>query len=108
MAKNDKQAVYNLGSGSYFFAPDVKTGVENIESKKAELFVTPNPARDHVEIISTSAVESVEIYSMSGASSGKQAVTDNKVDVSGLSAGVYVIRVKTADGAEAPSKLVNL
>lgn len=108
VAKNDKQAVYNLGSGSYVFAPDVKTGVENIESKKAELLVTPNPARDHVEIISTSAVESVEIYSMSGASSGKQAVTDNKVDVSGLSAGVYVIRVKTADGAEATSKLVKL
>lgn len=102
------QAVFNVGSGSYVFSPEGESGVEDIKSTKNIVTVTPNPARDYVEIISTSAVESVEIYSMSGASSGKQTVTENKVDVSALSSGVYIIKVKTVDGVEATSKLVKL
>lgn len=45
---------------------------------------------------------------MSGASVGKLTVTDNKVDVSSFASGMYILKVKTADGMEATSKLVKL
>lgn len=108
VSKTDKQAVYNVGSGSYVFSPEGKSGVENIETSKTTLQVTPNPARDYVEIITNSLVESVEAWSMSGASVGKLTVTDNKVDVSSFASGMYILKVKTADGMEATSKLVKL
>lgn len=108
VSMSDTQAVYSVGSGSYVFSPEGRSGVEDIASKSETVLVTPNPARDYVEIVAGSEVESVEIYSMSGASTGKQSVTDNKVDVSALSSGVYIIKVKTVNGVEATSKLVKL
>lgn len=108
VSKTDTEAVYSIGSGSYIFSPDKESGVEDIISTKNAIRVTPNPARDYVEILTSSKVESVEAWSMSGAGCASLPVVDNKVNVSTFAAGVYIFTVKTADGMQATTKLVKL
>lgn len=72
-------------------------GVNDINSaKKVALY--PNPAKDVVMIQSAKAVSAVKIYSATGALVKSVPVLDNRINVSELPAGVYI--VKTDDSLE--------
>lgn len=108
VSKTDSHAVYEVGSGSYIFSPDGKSGIEDIKSEVNVLTLMPNPARDCVEIVSGSSVESVNAWSVSGASFGSITVSDNKIDVSAFAPGVYILSILTSDGRQSTAKMVKL
>lgn len=108
VSKTDKAVVYNIGSGSYVFSPEGDAGIDEVISTQNKLMVTPNPAHDYVKIITTSEVESVEAWSISGAGCGDLIVADNKINVSAFAPGVYIIKVTTVDGQQSTAKVVKI
>ncbi len=75
----------------------------NVNTPDFEVKVFPNPAKDFISInIISDKVESVEvsIISVDGRLVDARTSTDNIInfDISGLSAGVYLAKVKTKDG----------
>lgn len=90
-------SVYGTSSAYIGFSEsDLTSGVEILDSDAISVGVYPNPATDEVTISSTGAMDWVAIYSLSGGlvtevdAEGQSGVT---IDVSGLAAGVYVVRV---------------
>lgn len=106
--KTDTHAVYEIGSGSYVFSPDGQAGVEDVTGRDDKVTVSPNPARDYVEIVTGRSVENVSAWSVSGKVFGSLQVVDNKVDVSRFAPGIYILSISTDDGARSTTKLVKL
>ncbi|MDR2204583.1 MAG: T9SS type A sorting domain-containing protein, partial [Flavobacteriaceae bacterium] len=77
------------------------------EAGNTGLAYYPNPVKDVLNITSKQKVESVEIYSVAGQKvMTVSKVTDGKVNVSRLSQGVYVFRVKLENGQVETFKIV--
>ncbi len=79
------------------------SGVEDvaIQDVNAAVSVTPNPVIDGVaNVLSSSELHSVAIYTTSGVLVSRHSVSGNRasVNVSGLSAGLYIAVVETANG----------
>ncbi|AYN02228.1 T9SS-dependent choice-of-anchor J family protein [Chryseobacterium sp. 3008163] len=72
-------------------------GVNDVEFKKKEISIFPNPASDYVSIKSDSKIISAEIFDASGRKISVK-LNDNKVDVKNLESGNYLINVETKDG----------
>ncbi|MCB0835856.1 MAG: T9SS type A sorting domain-containing protein, partial [Bacteroidetes bacterium] len=62
-----------------------------------DAMVYPTPATNVLNINSEDRVESVEIYSVNGALIFKVEPKDNRIDISSLSAGMYLITIKTEE-----------
>lgn len=70
--------------------------------------VYPNPVHDFVTIKSADAIESAEVYNTAGQmmfSSNK--IVNNKINLSGLSKGLYILKVKTSKGLQTVKLLKN-
>ena len=86
--------------GSYSFgqAEDYTLNVESLgvnDMGLADFAYWPNPVKDVLNISSAKAVQSVDIFNLAGQNVKKNVkVTDGKVDVSNLSQGTYVFRIK--------------
>jgi hypothetical protein len=72
--------------------------------QKEEILLYPNPAKDRVRILSASTIKDVVIMDVMG-----RGVLDlgaaEELDLSGLSSGTYLVRVKTNTGVST-SRLV--
>jgi len=84
------------------------TGVDQFETA-SNYRIFPNPASDVVFLESTSEIQSLEVFH----SNGKQMLNESeisafstKLDVSGFSPGIYVVRLKTKGNQIVNSKLV--
>ena len=66
------------------------------EDELNTITVYPNPAENNITIQSGVTVENVEIYSLSGLKVMDE--HSNQIDISNLKAGLYIVKVKTADG----------
>ena len=75
---------------------DIKvTGTVGIEDfEKAQLQVWPNPTNGLVHITSNELVKNVEVYNVQGALV-KSVREENVIDLSGQSAGIYMLRITT-------------
>ena len=75
-----------------------------------EINIYPNPADDFITIDTINSLEGaiISIFDINGRRvlNYKQNANSNKVDVSSLSIGEYIIRVVTADGLMASKKLI--
>lgn len=71
------------------------TSVTNVNSLKT---VYPNPVRDMLFISSDIKAEAAEIYSLSGVLLHHSVISENRIDLSHLNSGSYVLRLKTVDG----------
>ncbi|MCF6170601.1 MAG: T9SS type A sorting domain-containing protein [Bacteroidales bacterium] len=84
--------------------PEDKTGLE-------VLALYPNPARDYFELdvaaLADSPSASLEIYSIYGQLVLQQNVSRKRVDVSRLSRGMYVVRLKSKNKMYAAKLLIN-
>ena len=61
-----------------------------------ELNIYPNPAKDYFEISGSDEVKEYSIYSIDGKMiRNNQVITSNKVNVSDLRAGSYILKIKT-------------
>ncbi len=99
--------VYKQSSGAYRFTVADQSGIESVEVAD-QLLVYPNPAYDVVNITAPTNVNKVEIFSLEG----KMVKSDNligdtsvKVNVEGLAAGIYVLKVH-ADGQIHMSRII--
>lgn len=93
------------GNGAWFIALDLLDGVYtwegdcdvlSVESNTKDGFsFYPNPAKDELNLKSVENIESVAIYNMLGQRVIEQQVntSSSTIDVSGLSAGAYVMKV---------------
>ena len=94
--------------GSYFFGQteDYTLNVESLgvnDMGLADFAYWPNPVKDVLNISSDKAVQSVDVFNLAGQSVMMNAkVTNGKVDVSALTQGTYIFRIKF-DGNKAKS-----
>lgn len=72
-------------------------GTSNVKSDLATT-IYPNPVKDVAQIKSTEKIESVEIFNLVGQKVFAGKVTDNQVNLSGLSKGVYIVTTKSKNG----------
>jgi len=88
------------------FSNDVS--IENMQGKSNEIILYPNPAQHTLYIESSEAVEQVSVYDISGRTVGAYSIHPNpnpSIDISGLANGIYLVKVKTAQG-ETVKKIV--
>ena len=81
-----------MGYGILNFYKTYQTYLGVNDLKKTNVKIYPNPAKNTVNILSEKAVQSVEIYDILGRL--VKTSTQNKFDVSGLSKGNYLVKVK--------------
>jgi hypothetical protein len=75
---------------------DGTASVNDVFSSKISIY--PNPAKEFVQISTSETITGVEIYNLIGKKvSSSSKLTDNKIDVSNLSKGVYVLKVMSND-----------
>ncbi|SFM98261.1 Por secretion system C-terminal sorting domain-containing protein [Chryseobacterium oleae] len=71
--------------------------IANVTTNKNRVSVYPNPATDFIKINSSGKIKSIELYD----SAGKKIqikIENDKLDVRNLSAGLYLINIKTENG----------
>lgn len=87
-----------------------KIWVENClsltESDQYYCYVYPNPSIESITVISSNFIESIDIYNMLG--SKLIFSTQNKIDLSSLSSGNYIITVNFFDGYRYTGKISKL
>ncbi|MCT2564259.1 T9SS type A sorting domain-containing protein [Chryseobacterium herbae] len=69
----------------------------NVAAVKNTLTVYPNPATDFIKINSSGKIKSVELFDSAGKKIQAR-VENDKIDVTSLSAGVYLVNIKTENG----------
>ncbi|MDR2206393.1 MAG: GEVED domain-containing protein [Flavobacteriaceae bacterium] len=109
-------AFYNTNTGGAWTNTGIDQFVFNLlcddplavgEAGNSGLAYYPNPVKDVLNITSKQKVESVEIYSVAGQKvMTVSKVSDGKVNVSKLSQGVYVFRVKLENGQVETFKII--
>jgi len=95
------EALYQVADHWRDFYPNIvgiATGIQNVEISNLKLF--PNPVKDFLCVTAESPISKVEIYN----TDGKMLIQENnfaeKMNVSSLAKGLYVVRVYTAQGTE--------
>ena len=84
---------------------------ENAESLAKPYFCYPNPAKDIVYIEFSPDVEcqSVEIYTLNGRiieTFQETSLQNNAIDISNINAGVYIMKIRMANGKEFTERIV--
>lgn len=67
--------------------------VQGIEQPETELSVYPNPATDILYLNTSTPVESVEIYSLTGMLVARPLVQNNSIDIRSLRKGTYLLKI---------------
>jgi hypothetical protein len=85
-------------------------GADEIETGENEILIYPNPASGRLTVGSRqSAVESIELFDMTGRRAFSQQQTTNSnlqsIDISSLTSGMYIVRIRT-ENREVLKKLV--
>lgn len=95
--KNGEVTIQDVGMSNW------PTGVREA-SLEVAVTVFPNPAKDVVQVRATEAIESIRVYDLSGhvVDLGAQVLRSNasQLDVSALSAGIYMVEVRTTSGVK--------
>jgi hypothetical protein len=98
----------NANNGYPVFIKNNQHNSVDEDAEDGRIAVYPNPASNLINIsLSDNAVcNSVNIYSLDGRLVKSQDDNCETVDISELSAGVYVLKLKTADGTEVSRRIV--
>ncbi len=65
----------------------------------------PNPVKDIITIQFDAEIENVELYNYSGQKT-KIVVRDNRINMSNLASGLYILKVKTTTGIEVKKRII--
>ena len=111
--ENDEIVWENTGSlHTCFYSNYDITGIEELETKEATIY--PNPAGNtlNISFAQDAECQSVEIHSLDGRlietfpETSLQTGNQTTLDISNLTAGVYIMKVKLVDGKEFTEKLI--
>ena len=85
----------------------INTGLSNSENETLDMMIYPNPVDgNYVSILSpVQGLKEIEVYSVTGKKVIDTAINGNKLDVSSLNTGFYLLKV-TINGQNKVSKLV--
>lgn len=100
----DDEGNWSWGAGVNYFYLDGVLGVSD-ENNKNSFGVYPNPVKDVAQIRSLQDIKQLSLYDVIG----KQVLSDNNVkelNLSKLSAGVYVLKAVLADGSVISQKII--
>ncbi|KMQ58987.1 hypothetical protein ACM40_18715 [Chryseobacterium sp. BLS98] len=89
----------NYNSSAYFDGIQVVSGVLGTSeaTKKVDYKMYPNPTSDFVVVESKDKINSIAVYDFGGKKLDTP-VSDNKVDLRKLPAGVYILNIETSNG----------
>ena len=81
---------------------------ENVESIAKPYFCYPNPAKDivYIEFSPDVDCQSVEIYTLDGRLLKSQNNNFDKINITNLNSGVYLMKVRMSDGSEFTERIV--
>lgn len=82
---------------SAIFRFTIPTGVENWYDD-ANILLYPNPTQDYLSIKSDLIMDEIFIYNLTGVEMLSSNATNNKIDVSQLPQGIYIVKLKTSKG----------
>lgn len=89
----------NLTSSNSTMTGDVHTSFLNVlDTKSSKIQIFPNPVSDFISISGLEFPETIEIYNTAG-QIVKSQMFKERADVSSLSTGTYILKVKTKDSA---------
>ncbi len=74
------------------------TVTSTFELSNKNMKISPNPVTDELNLIDAQNVESLTVYAIDGTQVKVQNSKSNRLDVSALSNGMYILSVKTANG----------
>ena len=98
---NNMQSEYTNIYAYRFTASYIKTGTVGIAEaggEKAAITIYPNPVGDVLYIQSSTAVEQLIIYDISGRMLKQIPNPSQEINVSSLAKGIYLVKVKTEEG----------
>ncbi|MDR0969065.1 MAG: Ig-like domain-containing protein, partial [Lentimicrobiaceae bacterium] len=84
------------GSTAFCTINATVSGIEDIANQGITIF--PNPVKDELFIDSETAIQKVEIYSITGALLLEESNVNEKINVSALPQGLYVVKLYTNEG----------
>ena len=88
---------YTDGSNTVWVKDPSSSAVENVELQNLKLY--PNPVKDELVIENGELrIEKVEICDLTGKTIYQFENLKNKINVSALSQGIYIVRLKTDKG----------
>ncbi|MEQ9187231.1 MAG: T9SS type A sorting domain-containing protein [Cryomorphaceae bacterium] len=88
------------------FSKDVLMSSEDIILDKQGILVFPNPARDQVQIIGKDPFQDIHLYDLSGRLIKEVKGDQANFDLSGLTSGIYIVRVIESSGLVHTQKLI--
>ena len=97
---------YNADEKSYAsFTAVEATGLEEPASK-LNFTIYPNPATDYIRLVTDANIKSITLIDAVGNTIIKQEVTDYDLDISGISSGVYFLKLIDESGNVNVQKLI--
>lgn len=99
---NEENELNDAGSAYIFTPTNLATNENNLSKNNVKIY--PNPAKDLINITSKQQISSIEILDQSG----KRILEskDLKINVSNLSKGVYILKIKFSNGSSSIQKLI--
>ncbi|SHK00559.1 T9SS type A sorting domain-containing protein [Epilithonimonas mollis] len=99
---NEENELNDAGSAYLFISQNLATNESNLSKNNVKIY--PNPAKDFIHITSKQQINSVELLDQSG-----KRVSESKestINISTLSKGIYILKIKFPNGSSAIQKLI--
>ncbi len=91
--------ISKLSGSTYLFYMNIVYGTSGVKNMNVlSLNIYPNPVKNILNIESNDKIEKIELFTLTGVDVKKVCINNNKIDVSELRKGSYLIKVTTVQG----------
>ena len=104
-------ATYYDSKNIYAIVFDNYLSISEISASENPFLCYPNPAKDivHIELSENSDCQSIEIYSLDGRlvkTCHGASLQNNAIDISNINSGVYIMKIRMANGKEFTERII--
>ena len=80
--------------------PETVLGVEDVDASLSKISIYPNPATDFINFQSKAMIEEIQVFNLSGQMvlTSKQTGNSIQVNIANLPSGIYLAKIKSAQG----------
>jgi Secretion system C-terminal sorting domain len=86
--------------------PIIRTAIVEVQAADCAFTISPNPVAEKIDILSKSDTSSFEIFDLEGRSHGTIRTQNSLIDLSHLSAGIYIMRLNCGNNKMSTQKFV--